>query len=544
VGWVPTDIDAYKDYVRQSILRHPEITEWEIWNEPWCSMFWLGSPEDYVKLCKASYEAAKSTRPDIRVFAQYADSAWGRAALKAGMMNYCDGVTYHAYVGTEPWNTFVGQNAAIQKDIAKYSKKKNVPVINSECGIIGTTFLRGLDDPSLPPESKREPMDFRIVAERAVQYFVTTMAEGVERFYYYYHTTSATPYRDWTTIEVTRTPKPFAVALCMLTWQLDGGKFAQHLELGGPVHAYLFDRNDGGSVAVMWTVDGGEVDMKCEGAFFNLMGNPIANTGSVRVTPVPMYLRSSGASVELAKHLSQGRAEVVKTPTTRQAVVSEAFQPKLMKAFSVASELGENRLIPLDLRPIANMAMRDDQPNDGRGGWTDEGSLNDMRDLKAGRYVWLGVPVEVIDPTTNNGKSVFALRGRTFASGPAASPPIRVDRKIRGVFFTHAANLATETGQTAATYEIRYVDGTTLALPVIIGESIYNWWHDQQDTEDSRTVPVRVAEPLESGSPYRFLRLWYWENPRHDVPVASIVLKNDRDSGPCVVLVGVTAAVW
>jgi len=57
-GWVPTDIEAYKVYVRESIKRFPAIKEWEIWNEPWCTMFWLGSPQDYVDLCKVSFETA------------------------------------------------------------------------------------------------------------------------------------------------------------------------------------------------------------------------------------------------------------------------------------------------------------------------------------------------------------------------------------------------------------------------------------------------------------------------------------------------------
>ncbi len=51
-GWMPTDMDAYRNYIRESIKRFPVIKEWEVWNEPWSSMFFKGSVEEYIELCK------------------------------------------------------------------------------------------------------------------------------------------------------------------------------------------------------------------------------------------------------------------------------------------------------------------------------------------------------------------------------------------------------------------------------------------------------------------------------------------------------------
>ena len=39
---------------------------------------------------------------------------------------------------------------------------------------------------------------------------------------------------------------------------------------------------------------------------------------------------------------------------------------------------------PLDLSMVANRALTDDVDNDGKGGWTDQGPLADMRELKTG----------------------------------------------------------------------------------------------------------------------------------------------------------------
>jgi hypothetical protein len=541
-GWVPTDMAAYKNYVRESIKRYPAIREWEIWNEPYCSLFWLGSPQDYVNLCKASYKTAKSVRPDLKIYAQFADTVWGRETLKEGLLNYCDGLTYHWYSGPGRWDDAHRMIRDCRKTIRKFTKK-NIPLMNSECGIATTTFLRGLDFSSLPPESKREPMNYRLGAERIVQYFVTTMAEGVERWYYYYHTLGET-YSGWSTIELTKTPKPFAVALCMLAWQLDGGNYICNKELKGPIYAYLFDRKDGSSVAVLWTEDEGVMEMKSPGTYFDLMGNPVENTGTVRVTDAPMYLRYKGKANELAKSLDQAQIKIVKAPVRRQEIKAGVVGPKVMSNFSVASELGKDRLIPLDLRAAANMALADDKQGDGVGGLTDEGPYNDLRDLKPGNYTWLGVPFIVIDPARNHQKAVLTMCGTTLPAGPKVSFPIAVDRKVRGLFFAHLANHAMNSGTPAGEYEILYADGTRQTIPIIVGTNIFNWWHDQQENEDSRTVPVKVSQSLEDGNPYRFFRIWYWENPKGNVPVKSVIMKNSRENGPTTVLIGITAAVW
>ncbi len=264
----------------------------------------------------------------------------------------------------------------------------------------------------------------------------------------------------------------------------------------------------------------------------------------VRVTDTPMYLRFDGMASELAKSLDQARIVIIRSPAQKEEGKPGSVVPQVMRDFSVASELGENRLIPLDMRAVANMDLADDKPGDGIGGCTDEGPYNDLRDLKPGRHKWLGVPFLVIDPASNQHRAVLTLRGKTFSAGPVSSSPITVGRKVRGLFFTHLANHAMGAGTPAGEYEILYADGTRETLPIIVGTNIFNWWHDHQENEDSRTVAVKVSQPLEDGSPYRFFRIWYWENPKSNVPVKSIVMKSKQQNGPTMVLIAITAAVW
>jgi hypothetical protein len=214
-----------------------------------------------------------------------------------------------------------------------------------------------------------------------------------------------------------------------------------------------------------------------------------------------------------------------------------------MDKFSVAAELGESRMVPIDLTSVVTRGFADDEPADGKGGWTDEGDLNDCRDMPTGRQVFLGVPFDVIDPTTNDGKSVIVLRGRTLPAGPTESSMIAVNRKVRGLFFLHSANYAQIDGARAGTYHIAYADGQSVDLPIVIGQNIYDWWFDHRDAEDSRTVPLRMSN-AEPGQPFRFPRVWWWENTRQDVPVTSVTLRTEPDSPAALVLIGLTAGLW
>ncbi len=547
-GWMPTDMAAYRNYIRESIRRFPKIKEWEVWNEPWISYFFEGSIEDYVELCRAAYETAKAIDPTLRVYACLETGLWSRAVLKKGVLKYVDGVAYHGYLAaTSPWDQALKDARAMRKLLREFSDK-DIPLVNSEGGLSGTTFLRGLDFEALPPENKRQPLNFITAAERIVQYYVTQMAEGIGHWFYYFHGDigEENSYSFYSTLEVTFAPKPAAVAICMLVWQLDGGKFLSAGEREGGLHFYVFDRQDGGSVAVLWTIDGGEVDLTWSGDIYDVMGNRVDPKGTVRVAGMPMYFRHSGKAGELAGRLNAAKLTVVKAPEQPKVVAtsSKVPQPKKMMDFTVAIECGESRLIPLDLKAVVNQAFADDRAGDGKGGWTDEGPFNDLRDMKPGLHQWLGVPVKVLDPAENGGRAVLTMRGRTFQGGPTRSGPIAVGRKVRGLFFTHAANYAQAAGTEAGAYEVEYLDGSRQTIPIILGTNVWDWWWDHREGEDSRTIPVKVSQSLVADCPYRFIRLWYWENPKPNQPIKSITLSVPKSGDPAIVLIGITAAVW
>lgn len=544
--WVPTDQEAVRAYVRKTLEWYPDITEWEIWNEPNVSMFWAGSPKDYAELAKVVYTEAKRLRPDLTIYAQYgAEGPWYRDAVKAGLLDHADGVSFHAYASTQDHpQTWARMIAAIRRNLAA-AGHPDMPIVDSEGGLSSRSFLRGLEHRSLPPESKRT-YDFMTAAELLVQWRVTMMAAGAKAHYYYFLIANGlgrdtSPGGMWSLTDATGGPTPGAVAQNNLVWQLDGGAFAGEQQLAPGVRCYRFARRDGATTAVLWAEDGASAAITAPGRAIDLMGNPVAGP-RIAIGATPVYLRLDVAPDAAARAIAAAPLEILAAARVAAAGHPGVEAPAAMDRFPVANELGADRLIPLDLGKAANMGLVDAKAGDSAGGWLDEGPYNDLSMLAPGRHEWLGVPFQ-IGGAAGPERCIVTMRGKTFPAGPESAGPVAVGRKVRALFFCHGANWVGKAGVTAATYEIAYADGTTAVLPVVTGAALGNWWMDHGDGEDSRTVPLLAKDPQEPNRPWRFLRIWMWENPRADVPVASVTI---RAGSPEVTfgVVGITAGAW
>jgi hypothetical protein len=535
-GWIPTNVDALRAYVRESLKRFPLIKNWEIWNEPHVSMFWYGSPKQYAELCAIIYDEAKKARPDITVYAQISPQGpWPRAALAAGVLDHCDGLSFHYYVDA------LGDPQSAARDveelrglIKQYSKRDpmTVPLIQSEGAVTGSTFLRGLDFPGMLPESKRDPLTARQAAEMYVKSRAVLLSLGVKQDYYYSAHPFTPPLReDFSLFDVTNGPKPKAVAANQFIWQLDGGSFAQAISRDG-FRAYLFARKDSKTLAVLFADNGAKFNLPRWGSAFDLMGNPI-DDAKLTIDQTPVYLVDSANAKSVAERLNSAKLDRISSATV--ATVAGVEQPKHMDDFPVAVELGRDRLLPVDLSAVANASLADGDNH----GWTNEGEFNDARMIPQGTQIWLGVPVSIGGKSPAD-KSVLTMFGRNAPRGPKSITIPMQDSKCRGLFFTHTASWADgEIGN----YIITYSDGTTLTLPITTGKNIGDWWTDQQPGEESRTVSFKHPNPLQADKPWRFVRMWYWENPKSSLPIRSITVSKIQNLSNFVLL-AVTRAVW
>ena len=551
-GWLPTDEQALRQYIMRSIETFPQITQWEMWNEPYVSMFWNGSPDQYFQMCRIIYQQAKATRPELQIFAQVPyDSPWLDRVLELGLLNYCDGFAFHSYYnGSDNPQAPARMVNKIRYKLKAYGKE-NLPLINSESGVTSGTFLRGLNIPEYSPEQLKTKYQFREAACMMVQSSVVLMSLDVKARYYYFHQPvtlqKGRAFPGYSTCEITRSPLPSAIAHALLVWQLDSGNYVQQLALADGLRTYLFQRQDGKSVAIVWCEDQARVQIHPQSIkALNLMRHPLDIANGITIADEPVYLISDKSAVELAQQLNLMSCKSLQKPVTVSEGAGLAQEDIFHTApdFQVATELGKHRLKPIDLSDFVNMSFADPIKGDGKGGWTDEGPYNDARMITPGKYTWFGVPFE-IPGKTNLDPSVITLKGMTFHSGPSSVGPIAVNLpKVRGLFIAHAANwMQGIESEIPVTYIITYADGSEVQLPLHGGKQINNWWFKPTKNELSHAIQYKHPNSISPQNSNRYIRVFFWENPKTDIPMTSITLKCSNEK-MTYVLCGITVAQW
>ena len=130
------------------------------------------------------------------------------------------------------------------------------------------------------------------------------------------------------------------------------------------------------------------------------------------------------------------------------------------------------RGVPVDLSPIVNRTFHDPAPNDGKGGWTDQGPSNDMRNLPTGirKVGALNFPVLA------SGCAVVGGKNRKGAS-EALEIPVASSGSHSWLALLHAGAWLPAPGQEMAGITVRYRDGSVQRIPLVAGRDIGNWWN-------------------------------------------------------------------
>jgi len=203
--------------------------------------------------------------------------------------------------------------------------------------------------------------------------------------------------------------------------------------------------------------------------------------------------------------------------------------------FAYAQTLAQEQWFQVDLTKQANRGFADDVAGDGKGGWTDEGPDNDLRDMPTGLLTLYGVPFRIIEPAGNGGRSCIVLRAgpglgtRTDRPEYPASVTVPVGRRTNVLYFLLGVGWGTPGD--VATLTVHYADGQAARIPLRDGVNVRNW-HDAPlpNAEDHKFVPARKD---------RFLYAVQWRNPRPDAAVQSVEFTSCHQT-PIPILLSVT----
>jgi hypothetical protein len=195
---------------------------------------------------------------------------------------------------------------------------------------------------------------------------------------------------------------------------------------------------------------------------------------------------------------------------------------KYLAAPEATKTLNPENCVFADLAEYCNRAFKDEKPGDGKGGWTDQGNANDLGEIATGLQSFGGIPFQLIDPATNEGKSCLVM----YSSVHAREMPDRVVIDMKNVrvdqlhFLHTAAWLDAPDGEEVFRYHLLFgdADGTTMVIPVRNKLEVADWYNYKPDLALSQTVNI----PVNSGNQLRGIFAQTWRNPRPDLPLQRI----------------------
>ena len=300
-------LDGFADYARRIVRQYgDQLRAVEVWNE-FNGSFSKGPaakrPDAYLKILERTYRAVKAERPDLTVVAPAAVTlpfGWLEQLFKLGALEYIDAVSVHPYsfprqpdTRKESLSTLL---LRLQDLIKKYNHGEPKPLQLTELGWPtqrGPQGVSGLDS-----------------ARYAVRSFVTSLAIGVEKVYWY---TLLNTGMNRTNREHNfgllrhpddplgaYTPKPAYVALAVLARQLTGATFVKQERTPDPVYSFLFERA-GKPLRVMWTprrraqetsavVDLSNYSADAPPTVMDMMGKVREADSSLTLTGSPVYV--------------------------------------------------------------------------------------------------------------------------------------------------------------------------------------------------------------------------------------------------------------
>ncbi len=171
---------------------------------------------------------------------------------------------------------------------------------------------------------------------------------------------------------------------------------------------------------------------------------------------------------------------------------------------------------PIDISSVAKTPFEDDQANDQKGGWTDQGSGNDMRSIPRGDMTIKDMPFKIAD-----GCVVLANAARQHYPQSVTIP---VGKSYGGLLFLHTSAWMLAADRVPAKYVVRYDDGSSVEVPWQSHQNVGDWWV-VSDLVNAAGIKLGSGGQSDGTGAY----LFFWKNPNPDKGIKDIIFETAND---------------
>ena len=319
-------IKAFADYAYNMVLKCKEAglnASYEVWNEYNCPSFNKdgGTPGDYIRLLKATYEAIKRADPNAQVgglggptyISEGGPGAdWIEECLKLGAAEYSDFFTVHPYGPTKPAQVTIDATNIVVDLFKKYGVDDK-PFVASETGYSSNLITEWQQmtyaiQQSVVTHDDVDQFCWFINQEKQDVNSDGTRNKHENHFgWIRAHTEEfASPYEPYSA-------KPVMIAMTNYNRLAAGARFVKKIETNdSDVNAYMFEHRDGMNYVVMWhtselaskniglKLDCGSVTL-CDAYGNESKQNVKDGVISLKLTGEPMYVMGDFTDIKLAE---------------------------------------------------------------------------------------------------------------------------------------------------------------------------------------------------------------------------------------------------
>jgi len=189
-----------------------------------------------------------------------------------------------------------------------------------------------------------------------------------------------------------------------------------------------------------------------------------------------------------------------------------------------AYNIPDDQAFQVNLRPFVNMAFKDDEPANGKGGWTDQG-LNDMRYFPVGPRRFQGVPFDIIVPEENDNRSCLTVRFMSpELKAKVEQEGIPVQQKAKRLFIMHSSAWTPNDGRSLADYTVHYADGTQETFGAHCVKHLRDWWTPTKPESEDGHIAWVGKLAYEGWGAEVAMFMMAWNNPHPDKEIERITM--------------------